>query len=156
VKGPPIEAASGTPVQIARVHLPPSLDRLQMVRETSSYSLEISDRHRWSGPLDQMIRRSVSEDLLAILPSARVVLPHEPAPPHTLELVIDVVRFMPDAAGRVTLEASWSVVSNGGAVERSAVVNITVPMASASYADQVAAMSQAVARMAERIAHDLG
>jgi hypothetical protein len=156
VRGTSVAAIAGRPLQVARVHVPPTLDRREMVRQSSAYSLEINDRHRWSAPLDQMIQSSVSEDLLNILPPGRVVLPHEPAPPHTLRLVIDIVRFSPDTGGRVSLEASWSALSESGAGVHSAIVNITVPMASMSYADQVAAMSEAVAQLAGRIARDLG
>ena len=45
-----------TPIQVAQVHLPPALDRKQMVRHTGDFTLDISDQHRWSAPLDEMMR----------------------------------------------------------------------------------------------------
>jgi uncharacterized protein len=152
VRGTSRVTTAGGALQIARVHLPPNLDRPQMVRQSSAYRLDISDRHRWSAPLDQMIQRSLTEDLLDILPASRVVLPQEPAPPHAQQIVIDIIRFAPDGRGEVRLDAGWSCVSDGATTARSAIVNITVPMQSMSYADQAAAMSTAVAQLAERIA----
>lgn len=151
VEGPTAGTAAAAPLQIVRVHVSPSLDRREMVRRSGAYGLKISDRHRWSAPLDQMIQRALSEDLLEILPSARVVLPDEPAPPGTLKIVIDIVRFAPDSAGRVSLQASWSALPDGGTATQSAIVNITVPMASMSYADQARAMSEALGQLAGRI-----
>ncbi|HTV96246.1 MAG TPA: PqiC family protein [Steroidobacteraceae bacterium] len=157
VKVRPLEAAPAPPLQIARVHLPPSLDRRQIVRQAGQYGLEISDRHRWSAPLDLMIRRTLSEDLLQILPRGRVVLPQEPAPARTRKVVIDIVRFMPDPAGRVELQASWSEMSDDGvSVPSSSIVNVRAAMASPSYSDQVAAMSEALARLAAMIAAKSG
>lgn len=157
VKTPPLHLIDASPLQIARVHLAPMLDRREIVRQSGSVRIEVSDQHRWSAPLDQMIRRSLSEDLLDALPPGELVLPQEPAPAHTRKVVIDILRFIPDAQGQVRLEASWSTVpDDGGTALRSAVVHITTQMSSMSYAAQVEAMSRAIAKLAETIARQAG
>ena len=52
VTGSRTSKASPTwPVQIAAVHVPPSLDRQQMVKRTVGNSVDISDQNRWAAPL---------------------------------------------------------------------------------------------------------
>ena len=60
-----------TPVQLAAVHIPPSLDRRQMVRLTSANSVEISEVNRWSAPFDEMVRNVLAQDLAARLPTGK-------------------------------------------------------------------------------------
>ena len=141
-----------TPVQIAQVHLPPSLDRKQMVRHTGAYTLEISDQHRWSAPLDEMIRQVLSQDLMELLPPGNVILPHEPAPATTRKIVVNVLEFAPDAQGTVRFEGTWSVIGpDPGESPTNRTVKLSEP-AGSDTAAQVRSMSRVVERLAEQIA----
>lgn len=141
-----------TPIQVAQVHLPPSLDRKQMVRHTSAYTLDISDQHRWSAPLDQMIRQVLSQDLLALLPPGTVILPHEPAPTSTRKIVVNVLEFAPDAQGTVRFEGTWSVIApEPDAPPTNRTVELSEP-AGPDTAAQVRSMSRIIERLAAQIA----
>ena len=147
-------SSTATPIQVAQVHLPPSLDRKQMVRHTGPYTLEISDRHRWSAPLDEMFRQVLSQDLLALLPPGTVILPHEPAPAPTRRIVVNVLEFAPDAQGTVRFEATWSVITpEPGAPPTNRTVQLSEP-AGSDTAAQVRSMSRIVERLAAQIAAD--
>jgi uncharacterized lipoprotein YmbA len=144
--------AVATPVQVAQVHLPPSLDRKQMVRHTGAYTLEISDQHRWSAPLDEMIRQVLSQDLMKLLPPGKVILPHEPAPASTRKIVVNVLEFAPDAEGTVRFEGTWSVIApEPGAPPTNRTVQLSEP-AGSDTAAQVRSMSRIVERLAAQIA----
>jgi uncharacterized lipoprotein YmbA len=144
--------AAAAPVQVVQVHLPPSLDRKQMVRHTSAYTLEISDQHRWSAPLDEMIRQVLSQDLMELLPSGKVILPHEPAPASTRRIVVNVLEFAPDAQGTVRFEATWSVIApDPGVPPTTRTVKLSEPAGSETAA-QVRSMSRIVERLAAQIA----
>ena len=141
-----------TPIQVAQVHLPPSLDRKQMVRHTGDYTLDISDQHRWSAPLDAMIRQVLSQDLMKILPPGKLILPQEPAPASTRKIVVNVVEFAPDAQGTVRFEGTWSlIVPELGAPPENHTVQLSEP-AGADTASQVRSMSRILERLAAQIA----
>jgi uncharacterized lipoprotein YmbA len=106
-------AAVPFPVQVATVHLPPLLDRRQLVRMTGENSVQISGTERWSAALDEMVRNVLSQDLAARLPEGRVILPDAPPPPDTGTLVVTIAQFGPDATGDVHLNGSWALLTGG-------------------------------------------
>ena len=144
--------AISTPIQVAQVHLPPSLDREQMVRHTGANTLDISDQHRWSAPLDLMIREVLSRDLMKLLPPGKLILPQEPAPASTRNIVVNVVEFAADAQGTVRFEWTWSlIVPEPGAPPKHRAVQLSEP-AGDDTASQVKSMSRILERLAAQIA----
>ena len=143
------------PVQLAAVHIPPSLDRKQMVRMTGQNSVKISETEHWSAPLDLMIRNTLAQDLSARLSKNRMILPDAPAPSGTATIVVAITEFAPDAAGNVRLSGSWSLLaggSNGSVLER----EFKITGAPGPTAESMAsAMSDALGRLAAQIASSL-
>ena len=91
------------PVQLVAVHVPPSLDRNEMVRRSNGQSMSISDTDRWSAPLGEMIRNVLSQDMQKRLAKGEVILPDAPAPPGAASIVVTISDFAADADGRITL-----------------------------------------------------
>lgn len=148
-----VAAALSTPIQVARVHLPPTLDRKQMVRHSGAYTVDISDQHRWSAPLEEMIRRVLSQDLMHLLPRGSVVLPEEPAPPSTRKIVMSVLEFAPNAGGTIRFEATWSLISPApGVPPENRDVRLSEPSAANDPAGQVKSMSRVIERLAALMA----
>jgi len=144
-----------SPVQLAAVHIPPSLDRRQMVRLTNENSVKISETDRWSAPFDEMVRNVLSEDLAARLPAGRVILPKAPAPSGTGTLVVTIAQFGPDATGEVKLNGSWALLDgSSGALVMERVIQIEAGPAASADAT-AAAMSRALAQLASTIASTL-
>jgi uncharacterized lipoprotein YmbA len=143
------------PVQVAAVHLPPGLDRRQLVRMTGEHRVQISDTERWSAALDEMVRNVLSQDLAARLPQARVILPDAPPPPDTGTLVVTIAQFGPDATGDVRLSGSWALLTGGSntpILER----DFQLTAGPAASADAMAAaMSRALGQLASTIASTL-
>lgn len=143
------------PVQLAAVHIPPSLDRKQMVRMTGENSVKISENERWSAPLDLMIRNTLAQDLATRLSRNQMILPNAPAPSGTATLVVAITQFAPDAAGNVRLSGSWSLVSGGSnttVLERDfKITGLPAPTPES----MASAMSNALGQLASQIASSL-
>jgi hypothetical protein len=154
---------AGAPVQVRAVHIPAYLDRPERVVGRSQQRLDIMETQQWGGPLDDMIRRVLTEDLTERLPPGMVVAANVPAPSGSQGVVIDIEEFRPDASSEVVLDASWVVLGNAAPSAQGAQANQTIQrgqqrlqMGSGIGADaQVAAMSTLLGRLADAIAATL-
>jgi uncharacterized protein len=144
-----------SPVQLAAVHIPSSLDRQQMVSMTSANRVQISETNRWLGAFDEMARNVLAQDLAARLPKGKVILPQAPAPAGTTTLVVTIAQFGPDADGRVKLNGSWALLHGSSglpALER----NFQLDAGPTADADATAAaMSRALGQLAGEIVSTL-
>jgi uncharacterized protein len=147
---PPIE---GTPITVDAVHLPPVLDRLELVRHASPDRLVVSDQDRWGVPLDQLARRVLARDLAARLWPGLIVEPGAPRPPGpTRGLTVAVQEFDINAAGRVVLDAEWTLLAGRSAKPVTGhPEHIEVDVAADGSEAQAAAMSRALGVLADRI-----
>ena len=144
--------ASTRPIQLAPVRIPAVLERQEIVTERGSNELLLSNRHRWGAPLGEMTRRTLTQDLLQRLQESEVVLPEQPAPPNTREIVVEILRLQSDAGGRVLLQGSWSLLPPGSdspSLMRN--FSLAEQASATSYADQVQAMSRLLGRLADDI-----
>lgn len=145
--------ASGGPIQVAPVHVPALLERQEIVSERGPSELILSNRHRWGAPVAEMTRRTLTQDLLQRMQGNQVVLPEQPAPPNTREIVVDILRLQSDAGGRVVLQGSWSLLPAGSDTPTLMRNFSFAEQASASsYAAQVQAMSRLLGQLADDIA----
>jgi uncharacterized protein len=141
-----------TPIQVAAVHIPPALDREEMVKETAPGQLDVSSPNRWGAPFDEMVQRALTQDLAARLPANAVVFPNQPAPSGTLKLVLDILAFDVDPSGQVRFDGSWSLVQQGS---DQAVMDRHVQLTEAGGQDpasQTQAMSKVLGKLADQIA----
>jgi hypothetical protein len=150
----PITAAPIT-VALGRVDLPAALDRPQLARRHGPNQLDYAEDERWAGPLDQMVRRVLAEDLASRLPAGIELVDSGSSQPATVTVSVDIARFDADEDGRVVLAARWQRWGAGGASgaphDRS-----VVELGSGSGGDAIAAtMSHALAALAADIATDL-
>lgn len=98
------------PVRLDRVTIPTELDRSQIVRRLDSTQLQIMENDRWAAPLDETIRRILSNDLAARLPQGAIANPNEPSVGEKRQsLTVDFSQFYGDPACAVTLRAAWTL-----------------------------------------------
>ena len=153
----PMQAAASVPVQVAAVHIPPALDRQEIVRENAPPQLDVSDQNRWGGSLDNMIQRVLTQDLTQRLSPSSVVLPQQPAPQRHNAIVVDILQFDEDARGQVVFDGSWSLTgSDSDKPLANHHLRLSARAGSNSFSDQVAAMSHVLGELSDNIAHDLG
>lgn len=143
-----------SPVTVAAVHLPPALDRKEMVRATGANTLDISDQDRWAAPLGDMTRRVLSEDLAARLPKDKVIPPDSPAPPHTGQIIVAIAQFGPDGKGKVRLDGSWSLLDREKLVLRRDIA-LAIDSPAPEGDGEAAAMSRLLGELATAIAATL-
>lgn len=157
VTGSRTSKASPTwPVQIAAVHVPPSLDRQQMVKRTVGNSVDISDQNRWAAPLGDMIRNVLTQDLAVRLPKGKVILPDAPAPQNTRQIVATIAGFGPTSDGNVKLDGSWSLL--GGSPAKSILshdISLETQPPGPGGGGIAAAMSTLLGRLANRMTSEL-
>jgi len=140
-------------IEVRRVGLAGYLDRPAIVRSSAAFRLRLADNQRWGEPLGSMLDRVFAEDLVERLPDAAVFSESgaiSTAPDLTLE--VDVQRFDADADGTIVLLAQVAV--RRGDARRPAeatTLRLTAIPAGPTTRDYVAAMSQALAGLADRI-----
>ena len=162
----PSVAYRGPPVEVRSVQIPPSMDRLEMVRELSPGQLDILDFDHWAAPLGRLARQAITEDLTQRLPKDKVAIPGASWPEGRAPLTIDILSFR-NADGAASMELSWALRLPAPASTDSIPPpaqtgsaplggTLRVEMVSGSDASATAqAWSALLAKVADRIAGDL-
>ncbi|WP_245636816.1 PqiC family protein [Azospirillum thiophilum] len=156
-----VQATRTTPQVLAlgSLDLPMLIDRPQIVRRIDGNRVEALEFDRWAEPLADGLRSTLAADLAARLPGM-TVLPVAGASvaEGTAVLAVTILRFDADRAGRVVLDAQWSLSIDmaGGRTAGRRIgpsrETVEIPAADAEPDTLVRAMSQAVAAFTDRIA----
>jgi len=153
----PVLHATARSVELRRIGLAGYLDRPEIVRSAAQYRLRVAANERWGEPLGGMMDRVFTEDLVERLPGTAVFAESgaiSTNPDRVLE--IDVQRFDADADGTVVLLAQVAV-RHGDERQQGDVrtLRLTAAPASPALRDHVAAMSRALAELADDVAATL-
>ncbi|MGE5538889.1 MAG: membrane integrity-associated transporter subunit PqiC [Gemmatimonas sp.] len=142
----------GPAVSVGPVTLAKYLDRPQIVTRPTPNQLDVAEFDRWGGRLEDNVAQTLAEDLGRRLGTARVtVFPAEPVGRTDARVSVTIGQFERIGDGSVVLEARWRLIPAGG--EPTMDSSRIVRRASGSgYAATVAAMSDALGDLAERIA----
>jgi uncharacterized lipoprotein YmbA len=148
----PSSSPTPLPVQLGPVAIAPELDRPELVTRSGPNRVRVADFERWAAPLDDQVRRVLSDDLAARLAPGLILGADVPAasqPHRTLGIAID--EFYGDDSCAVSLRAGWSLWRpNAGSLHGTEQLQIP---ASAPCGEQLpAAMSRALAALADRLA----
>ena len=140
-------------VELRRIGLAGYLDRPEIVRSEADYRVQVATNQRWGEPLTGMLDRVFTEDLVERLPGTAVFTEAgaiSTAPDLVLE--VDIQRFDADASGAVVLLAQVAVRrADAREPAHAQTLRLTAPAASPSTRDHVAAMSAALAQLADRV-----
>jgi uncharacterized lipoprotein YmbA len=141
-------------IRIDRVTIPTELDRSQIVRRLDPTRLQIVEGDRWAAPLDETIRRVLSNDLAARLPSGAVANPNEPSFGEKRQsLAVDISEFYGDSTCAVTLRAAWTLKQpDAPGLRGTEEIKAPAEGACTSAGPIPAAMSQALGQLSDRIA----
>ena len=137
---------AGTPIGIDGVELPPGLDRREVTARAADNKLDVRGHHQWASPLEDMVNHTLSFDLASRLPEGMVVLPGQAKPGAMRSLYVTFEDLAPGPDNVFVLDARWTM----GELTRHE--RLTVPLSSNDSAAVVAAMSQALAQLSDRIA----
>ena len=142
------------PIRLDRVTIPTELDRSQIVRRLDPTRLQIVEGDRWAAPLDETIRRVLSDDLAARLTPGAIANPNEPSIGEKRQsLAVDISEFYGDPACAVTLRAAWTLKQpDARSLHGTEEIKAAADGACASAGPIPAAMSHALGQLSERIA----
>jgi uncharacterized lipoprotein YmbA len=155
---PPGVGAHQPAVRVEPVAIPSELDRLELVSHVGPNIVRIAGVERWAAPLDEQLRRIVSEDLAARLPAGEVADPNEPATDEARRLLaLDIGEFDVDQSCAVTLRADWTLRATGSMAPETlrGTESVSLPGANACAGRLAETMSQAVGILADRLASAL-
>ncbi len=144
-------SAAAAAISVGTVTIPGEIDRPELVRRTGPNRLSISELDRWAAPLDETIRRVLSDDI------ARRVPTRAAGPKHTVS--VDIHEFYGDADCNVTLRAVWTLqqpANQPATAARSATEEISVPAAGSCPGSLAATMSKALGQLSDRIVAGVG
>lgn len=144
-------------VMLRRPGLAGYLDRPELVRSGGTYQLNVVTGERWGEPFGDLFGRTLAEDLGRRLPGSSVYTESGSISADADATVeVDVQRFDAGPNGVVTLLMQASVHRGRGQRESPpASIRVTVPPATSSTGDVVAAMSSALGQAADQIATTL-
>lgn len=148
----PVQQTRALAVELRRIGLAGYLDRSAIVRATVQNRLRVADFDRWGEPLGRMIERVLTENLVERLPNASVF--SEAGAISTrpdLVLEIDIQRFDPDANGTLILLAQLAL-RRDGTNATATTLRLTRPIPDATVEAQVAAMSDLLGDLADKVA----
>jgi uncharacterized lipoprotein YmbA len=148
-----IDASSHLTVALASVTIPATVDRSELVLRSGANSVVVMDTHRWVESLKSEIPRAIADDLSRDLGGALVSVQADNASRDAKYLLyIDVTRFESVINEAATIDAFWSLrLANGDAL-RSDRFSIRVPVHGGGFDELVAAHTQALAQLSDRIA----
>lgn len=152
-----VQSSSTLPLRIARVEVPATLDRPEIVRELPNNQVKVDDLSHWSAPLGQLMRTALVEDLIRLLPNGKVVPSDAPKPAAVVDVSVEVVAIH-ETATSVSLDATWT--QTRPAMDAGATTvqtqSFSVPLADRSNGAYADALSRALAQLADAIAARLG
>ena len=129
------------------------LDRPQIVRSSDGYRLEVMANDTWGEPLGGMIARVLSIELAQRLPGSNVYSGRSSIPAAADAVIeLNIQRMDVGADGTLLLLAQVAVRLRNKPQPVAHTVTISKPLASVSTADKVAAISAAIADLADRLA----
>ena len=149
---PPVGMRIAAPVQIAAVHMPLAIDRLEIVQHDTANRIKVLDFDRWSAPPGDLLRQVLTQDLIGQLPLGGVILPGAPAPTGTRAIVIEVLDLRQDGDS-FAMQLSWSFA--GKPVDPH-IVLLKAPAGAGDPAALTAALGQMMAALATDIAAAAG
>jgi hypothetical protein len=136
--------------QIAVAHF---LERSQIVRSSENYRLAVMSNDWWGEPLPAMLNRVLVEELGQRLPGSTVIADNgavSARPDATVE--VNIQRLDEDAAGNLVLQAQVAVRATGQAQPVLRSFRFAVPPPAPGVPGEVAAISSAVAQLADGVA----
>jgi uncharacterized lipoprotein YmbA len=147
-----LAAAHAPMVQLEPVAIPAELDRIEIVSRLGPNRVHIADLDRWAAPLEDQIRRILSDDLSMRLPPHQLADPNEPAVSGPRQrLSVAITDFLGDSSCAVSLKADWILRGPADAEERGS-ERVQLPGAVGCTGAAAARMSDALGILADRLA----
>ncbi|HPL32701.1 MAG TPA: PqiC family protein [Smithellaceae bacterium] len=154
--GPAAGPQAGYSLSVGPVWIPAAVDRPQIVLQTGSNQVFISEFDRWAAPLKESIPRVLAENLSLKLGVRDVsVFPRSGQTDASCRITIDILRFDSLAGREAVVEARWTVRSTKDGKTESGRAKIAEAVRADGYAELAAAHSRALEQLSGRVAQTL-
>lgn len=152
----PFASSKDFTIGLGPLQLPEYLERIQIVSRTSANQLEIMGYRRWAEPLSTGLPRVLGEDLAFLLGNIRVLrYPWARSQSVDRQVIVEILQFEGGPEREVKLTARWTVLDGAGNImfveQRSSFQIDAAP----GTEGLVAALSDALWRLAREIAASL-
>ena len=141
-------------IAVGPVAIPAAHDRQEIVTRDAGNEVSFSEYHRWAGPLQQSIASVIAQNIGTLLTTDRVTpFTRENIFRPTHRVVININRYDSQFSKEFLLESTWSIKDIQG--NQTLLVQGSIvrePLASSTYENLVAAQSQALGALSEKIA----
>jgi uncharacterized lipoprotein YmbA len=149
----PVQSAAPYVIALQEIGLAEYLQRLQIVRSSDGYRLEVLANDWWGEPLSAMLARVLVEEVGQRLPQSIVIseagaLTASP----DVTVALNIQRLDEDATGAVILIAQASLEFRGKRAPILRNFRIAVPTNGTDVAAEVVAISTAIGRLADGLA----
>jgi uncharacterized lipoprotein YmbA len=145
--------ALSTPVihVVLGVTIPSLVDRSEMVIQTADHGIRVLDHQRWGEPFADQVSQTLARDLEQrrsdVLIGGRGFDQPGAAP---VKIKVDIVRMSARMGGQATIEAHWRV--ENGTTDVIGGDSFSANIGSGGYAQVAVAYSEALSRLAEKLA----
>ena len=148
------QGASPKVVVLQQIGLERYLERLQIVRSSEDYKLDVMSNDWWGEPLGAMLSRVLVDELQQRLPQSVVISEvGAVSAPADATVTLNIQRMDKDASGNLILSAQAGIIFKGRAatpVLRN--FRFSIPPNSSRIPGEVAAISTAVGQLADGLA----
>jgi uncharacterized lipoprotein YmbA len=139
-------------VGIGPIDFPDYLRRLEVVTQTSTNELDLSDEKRWGEPLDKNFARVLSENISKLLNTQQIEKYPWPVRTHIdYQIEVDVQRFETTSDGQSQLIARWIIKDGAGKDLCASETTASAPV-SAGETGESAALSNDLATLSREVA----
>lgn len=152
---PAASAATGLPLGIDAIQLPPGLDRQEIAVRRDDRRLEVRGTELWAARLETMVLHTLAFDLAGRLPEGAVVLPGQTQPTgarRSLDVAFEELAAGPEPV--FVLDARWTL-RTPDAPDLTRRERIAEPLDSLDSTEIAAGSSRALAALADRIAAEI-
>jgi len=149
------ETASKQNLLIGPIHISSFLNKGQLVKQKSAYSIDIAEQHRWAGNLQEMLSDSLIDNLSQDLASNNVYTFPNSHGLTAIQLELTLTHFEEDTNGQALTQARWKLISTGQAILYAATSTYTVQPDDSSYSSLVKGLSIGISRLSKDIADSI-
>mgnify|MGYP005813321849 CR=1 FL=1 len=145
--------ASSLVVAVGPVTVPSIVDRPEFVVSTGPNEVRLEDFNRWAAPVQDGLTRAITENLVVLLGTPRVVrFPQTLATEPDYRVVVEVRTFESTPGASAALDAVWTVRRMKDGKTQTGRTSVREPVAESGYGPLAAAHSRAAAKLSDDIA----
>jgi len=142
-------------VVVGPVHIASFLNKGQLVRQNSEYSITIEEQHRWAGNLQEMLSNALINNLSLDLGTNNVVPFPDNRYTNPVQIEITFLHFEEDVDGNALLQTRWNLIDVNQTILYSAKSTYSVDPKETNYRARVQGLSATLSRLSKEIAEGI-